>query len=177
VGPNGSGKSSLTSILAGLVVPTHGSCLLDGTPVADQPDRVALVIQNTRLQLMRPTVAEELSDLASDPGRVPPVVRRLHLAPLLSRRIDELSGGQQRRVGLAGAMARHADLIIMDEPMAGLDRQARSQLLEALASVPDESIVVVVTHDLEACRPILGHGRTGRLLRIDGGRVKETTSS
>ncbi len=174
VGGNGSGKSTLASVMAGLIVPTAGTCTLDGIPIQEQASQVTLVIQHTRLQLMRPTVREELEDLADHTTVIGPAVNRLGLNGLLHRRIDELSGGQQRRVGLAGALVRKTPLVLLDEPMAGLDQESRHQLVQALEELPQESIVVVVTHDLVASRPILQQGFRGRLLHIDNGRVRES---
>jgi energy-coupling factor transport system ATP-binding protein len=161
------------SLLAGLIVPTAGSCLLDGRPITEQPDRIGLLLQNTRLQLSRPTVDEELDDMAKDRSAISVVVRRLGLGSLLQRRIDELSGGQQRRVGLAGAILRNADVILLDEPLAGLDRGSALGLVDSLEAVRSDSIIVVVTHDLDATSTILNHGSSGRILRIHGGRVDE----
>ena len=173
VGGNGSGKSTLMSVLAGIIVPTEGSCLLDGEPVSDQPGRVGLLLQNTRLQLTRPTVSEELEDMAADDSQVPGVVAKLGLGPLLNRRIDELSGGQQRRVGLATAILRKADLLLLDEPMAGLDTASSEGLLSALDLVRPDAVVVIVTHDFEATKPFLSQGRAGRVLHIADGSVSE----
>lgn len=174
VGGNGSGKSTLASVMAGLILPTEGTCTLDGIPIQEQAAQVTLVIQHTRLQLMRPTVKEELEDLADHTTVISPAANRLGLNGLLHRRIDELSGGQQRRVGLAGALVRQTPLILLDEPMAGLDHESRHQLVQALEELPQDSIVVVVTHDLPASRPILHQGLRGRLLHIDNGRVRES---
>ncbi len=173
VGGNGSGKSTLTSLMAGLLVPTIGTCTFDGIPINEQAKLVTLVIQHTRLQLMRPTVREELQDLAGDGQPIGAAAQKLGIRSLLGRRIDELSGGQQRRVGLAGALLRSTPLVLLDEPMAGLDHASRDLLVAALNTLPPESIVVAVTHDLEASEPILEQGRRGRLLRINGGRISE----
>ena len=173
VGGNGSGKSTLMSVLAGLIVPTEGTCLLDGQPVSDQPGRVGLLLQNTRLQLTRPTVSEELEDMSTDDSQVPGIVAKLGLGPLLNRRIDELSGGQQRRVGLATAILRRAELLLLDEPMAGLDAASAKGLIAALDLVRPDAIVVIVTHDFEATKPFLSQGRSGRVLHIAEGTVTE----
>lgn len=173
VGGNGSGKSTLMAVLAGMIEPTTGTCLLDGVPISDQPERVGLLLQNTRLQLTRPTVSEELEDMTTDPFQVPGVVAKLGLGTLLNRRIDELSGGQQRRVGLATAILRKTDLLLLDEPMAGLDSASAKGLLAALDLVAPTAIVVIVTHDFEATRPFLGQGSTGRVLEIADGSVSE----
>ncbi len=173
VGGNGSGKSTLMSVLSGLIVPTEGSCELDHIPVSEQPDRVALLLQNTRLQLTRPTVSEELEDMAADASLTPGVVAKLGLGPLLNRRIDELSGGQQRRVGLATAIIRRADLLLLDEPMAGLDAKSVAGLLSALEVVRHDAIVVVVTHDFETTEPLLHQGNVGRVIEITDGAITE----
>ena len=173
VGGNGSGKSTLLSVLSGLTVPTEGNCELDGVPVAEQPERVALLLQNTRLQLTRPTVSEELEDMATDTSMVPSVVSKLGLGPLLNRRIDELSGGQQRRVGLATAILRRSELLLLDEPMAGLDSASVEGLLASLEVVRPDAIVVVVTHDYKTTEPFLNHGSNGRVLEISNGSVIE----
>lgn len=173
VGGNGSGKSTLLSVLSGLTTPTEGACELDGVPVANQPERVALLLQNTRLQLTRPTVSEELEDMATEASMVPGVVAKLGLAPLLGRRIDELSGGQQRRVGLATAILRRSELLLLDEPMAGLDAASVEGLLASLEVVRSDAIIVVVTHDYETTEPFLHHGNKGRVLEIADGSVIE----
>ncbi len=180
VGGNGSGKSTLLSVLGGLIVPTSGTCLLDGEPVSDRSDLVSIVIQNTRLQLMRPTVSEELDDFASSSAELPRVVNTLGLATLLNRRIDELSGGQQRRVGIASALLRKSQLLLLDEPMAGLDAESARGLLDALRLVAPTTIVVVVTHDLDATRALVDGADArgnGRVITLDRGRVEERQRS
>ena len=125
-GLNGSGKSTLAWIMAGLTVPTSGSCLLDGAPVSDQVGAVAISFQAARLQLMRSRVDVEVASAAGfsvrDRARVAAALATVGLdATLATRRIDQLSGGQMRRVVLAGLLARSPRALILDEPLAGLD--------------------------------------------------------
>ena len=121
-GPNGSGKSTLAWILAGLTVPTEGEALLEGEPIARQPGRVGISFQHARLQLLRPTVMADVS-LGADEDRARRSLRAVGLDAdaMGPRRVDDLSGGEQRRVALAGMLVRQPDLIVLDEPYAGLD--------------------------------------------------------
>ena len=123
-GLNGSGKSTLAWIMAGLTVPTAGTCLLDGAPVSDQVGAVAISFQAARLQLMRSRVDREIASAGGfsprDHGRVAHTLALVGLDPALGkRRIDQLSGGQMRRVVLAGLLARSPRALILDEPLAG----------------------------------------------------------
>ena len=125
-GGNGSGKSTLAWIMAGLTVPTSGACLIDGRPTHEQVGAVALSFQAARLQLMRPRVDLEVASAAGfsprEHDRVAAALAVVGLDPTLAkRRIDQLSGGQMRRVVLAGLLARSPRALILDEPLAGLD--------------------------------------------------------
>ena len=154
VGSNGSGKSTLAWIMAGVLQPSRGSCLLDGEPVGDHRGSVGLAFQHARLQLQRPTVkadllaagAEDEADAAAGLSSV-----GLDWSELSERRIDELSGGQQRRVALAGVLARRPQVLVLDEPLAGLDRPSQESLVALLARLRHDRgmTVVVISHDLE----------------------------
>ncbi len=136
-GLNGSGKSTLAWIMAGLAEPTSGSCLLDGEPATDQVGAVAISFQAARLQLMRSRVDLEVASAAGfsprDRARVIKALATVGLdATLADRRIDQLSGGQMRRVVLAGLLARSPRALILDEPLAGLDAASARGLLRLL---------------------------------------------
>jgi energy-coupling factor transport system ATP-binding protein len=153
-GLNGSGKSTLAWIMAGLTVPTVGSCLLDGAPVSDQVGAVAISFQAARLQLMRSRVDLEVASAAGfshrDHGRVIEALATVGLdAGLAKRRIDQLSGGQMRRVVLAGLLARSPRALILDEPLAGLDAASARGLLRLLEELRRTAglTVVVISHD------------------------------
>ncbi|MDG4667537.1 ATP-binding cassette domain-containing protein [Mycobacterium sp. 236(2023)] len=153
-GLNGSGKSTLAWIMAGLTVPTSGTCLLDGKPVSDQVGAVAISFQAARLQLMRSHVALEIASSAGfskyDQARVTEALNMVGLDPTLaSRRIDQLSGGQMRRVVLAGLLARSPRALILDEPLAGLDAASQRGLLRLLEDLRRRTrlTVVVISHD------------------------------
>ncbi len=157
-GENGSGKTTLAWMLAGLLRPTAGTCELDGRPVADQIGSVALAFQHARLQLQKRSVREDILSAAgprargTDPARF--VERWLGAmglpAALADRNIDALSGGQQRRVAIAGILASEPRVLVLDEPFAGLDPASRSDLVATLAAVREERnlAIVVISHDL-----------------------------
>ena len=153
-GGNGSGKSTLGWIMAGLTTPTAGECLLDGRPAHEQVGAVALKFQAARLQLMRPRVDLEVASAAGfspdDHARVIAALEVVGLdAALAKRRIDQLSGGQMRRVVLAGLLARSPRVLILDEPLAGLDAVSQRHLLRLLVDRRRATglTVVVVSHD------------------------------
>lgn len=172
-GGNGSGKSTLAWIMAGLTAPTNGTCLLDGRPISEQVGAVALKFQAARLQLMRPRVALEVASAAGfspdDHDRVIAALAVVGLdAAVAKRRIDQLSGGQMRRVVLAGLLARSPRILILDEPLAGLDAASQRGLLRLLADRRRDTglTVVVISHDfagLEELCPRTLHLRDGSL--------------
>ncbi len=167
VGTNGSGKSTLAWILAGLVAPTAGRALIGGQPLTDHDDLVGFVIQHTRLQLLRPTIGSELDSFTEDRSHQRAALDAIGFSPAdRGRRIDDLSIGQQRRVGLAVQLARRTPVLVLDEPMAGLDRPSRQALAAAIANLGAEVTVITVTHDLDDSKP-LGH----RLLHLVDGRL------
>ncbi len=175
-GRNGSGKTTLARILAGLAQHSAGDI--------DEAEGVrrALAHQHVRLQLLRPTVNAELHSLAGvrTDGRAPQTDVMRHqtratnlvtsidlfeLDHLLHRRIDELSGGEQRRVLLAGLVARGVSLLVLDEPLAGLDAAGRSDLAVTLDRVRMAGTsIVVVSHDIDWSPPHVDQ----RLRLVDG---------
>jgi energy-coupling factor transport system ATP-binding protein len=170
-GHNGSGKSTLAWIMAGLLVPTEGEATLDGRPLPECVGQVGVAFQHARLQLFRPTVFRDVAFGANlDRDTVAGALEEVGLDPaeMSERRIDELSGGEQRRVALAGLLVRRPRLLVLDEPLAGLDDETRSTLLAVLARLRDRHRVatIVVSHDLEAAP-----GLADRLVVLDGGQL------
>jgi energy-coupling factor transport system ATP-binding protein len=152
VGPNGSGKSTLAWILAGLLTPSEGKVTIDDGPLSIADGHTAMAFQHARLQLLRPNVADDVRfGLDIDDAGVDKALSDVGLAPdrFRERRIDELSGGEQRRVALAGVLARKPRLLVLDEPLAGLDAPSREALVQVLGRMPEDLTTVVVTHDTE----------------------------
>ncbi|WP_083870579.1 ATP-binding cassette domain-containing protein [Nocardia aobensis] len=157
VGGNGSGKSTLAWIMAGLVVPTTGSCrLCDYTgsrPVHKRIGAVELAFQHSRLQLQRQTVGAEIEDWGGHGTGSGAVGRALDAVGLdramASRSIEELSGGQAKRVVLAAIVASRPQVVVLDEPLAGLDPQGRAEVVELLARLRDSGLtLIVISHDV-----------------------------
>jgi energy-coupling factor transport system ATP-binding protein len=180
-GGNGSGKSTLAWIMAGLTIPTEGVCLLDGRPVSNQVGAVAISFQAARLQLMRGRVDHEVASAAGfspeDADRVISALAGVGLDPdLARRRVDQLSGGQMRRVVLAGLLSRAPRALILDEPLAGLDAAGQRSLVHMLHGLRRAGLtLVVISHDFsglgDLCPRVL-HLRAGKVdcaTRADGG--------
>lgn len=170
-GGNGSGKTTLAWILAGLLSPTEGQALLDGSPIAESEGQVGLGFQHARLQLFRPTVAADvrfgtglgdaqLDELLNLVGLPPPRYR--------DARIDALSGGELRRVALAGLLVRRPRLLVLDEPFAGLDAPARERLVEVVERLQrsSDTATVIISHDIAETAPL-----ADRAIVLHEGRV------
>jgi energy-coupling factor transport system ATP-binding protein len=171
VGHNGSGKSTLAWILAGLLVPSEGTTELGGIPIAHQIGRVGLSFQHARLQLLRPTVLDEIKTAAGVDDRTAfDALAGVGLAQvgIAGRRIDELSGGQLRRVVLAGVLASEPVAVVLDEPFAGLDAEGRDELDRLLTRLRNEHDIalVIVSHDYD-----LPEGLVDRVVELRDGRV------
>jgi energy-coupling factor transport system ATP-binding protein len=159
--------------MAGLTVPTTGTCVLDNRVVSEQVGAVAIQFQAARLQLMRSRVDLEVASAGgfspADHARVTEALAAVGLdAELAKRPIDQLSGGQMRRVVLAGLLARSPRVLILDEPLAGLDAASQRDLVQLLAHRRRSTnlTVVVISHDfagLEELCPRTLHLRDGRL--------------
>lgn len=166
-GANGSGKTTLMRLLAGLIPPTEGSILLEGDPLRGPSRDIGLVFQHAPLQLLRPTVLAEVRSLAgtNDHDVISAAMTAVGFDPDVDggRRVAELSGGQQRRVLLAGLAGRQCKVAILDEPLAGLDRAGR----ELLTTLIDQLLaagtaVIVVSHD-----PGWARERADRIVSLD----------
>ena len=179
-GGNGSGKSTLAWIMAGLTAPTTGSCLVGGRPADECVGDVAIAYQAARLQLLRSRVDLEVASAAGfspyDTSRVVSALATVGLdGSLAGRRVDQLSGGQMRRVVIAGLLARWPRALILDEPLAGLDAASQRGLLRLLTDLRLNTglTVIVISHDfagLEELCPRTLHLDRGVLAPVGGMR-------
>lgn len=181
VGGNGSGKTTLAWIMAGLIAPTEGTCLLygvgktgEGSPVTEHVGEVGLAFQHSRLQLQQPIVGDDIMAVGGEKVGTGEVAHALEAVGLpreiAARRIDALSGGQMRRVVLAGLIARKPKVLVLDEPLAGLDPDARDEVIALLAQLrADGMTIVIISHDFTS----LGQLCTRRVLLADGTLVPD----
>ncbi|MFC0360153.1 ATP-binding cassette domain-containing protein [Kytococcus schroeteri] len=164
LGANGAGKSPLLRAVVALQPLDGGSVTLDGAPVRQVRERVGFLPQDN-LRRSRFTVWEHLAYMCwlkrlDDRAAASEVDRLLGLVGLEERaddRIRALSGGMRRRVGIASALVADPEVIVLDEPTAGLDMGQRDSLNDLLHRVSQEAIVVISTHIVE---DVLDHADT-----------------
>ena len=167
IGHTGSGKSTLIQHLNGLLKPSSGTIFLDGTDIWAEPKkirnvrfRVGLVFQYPEYQLFEDTVRKDVAFGPKNMGLAADEVERRVLAALSAVGLDAsvldkspfaLSGGQKRRVAIAGVMAMEPEVLILDEPTAGLDPRGRESILQLLRDYHERrgSTVVLVSHSME----------------------------
>ncbi len=163
LGPNGAGKSTLALLLGGLLTPTSGRVAatesLAGADAGRPPhkwraralaSRIGSVFQNPEHQFVTPRVRDELALGAADPARADELLVRLRLDALAEANPHTLSGGEQRRLSVATALAAAPRLLILDEPTFGQDRRTWAELVSLLASLRDDGHgIVAVTHDTD----------------------------
>lgn len=180
VGPNGSGKSTLALLVAGLLRPARGRVALDGAepwslPARHLVARVGTVFQDPEHQFVTGRVDEELMVGPLRTGRYAPDARRiaadllerLHLAHLAAANPFTLSGGEQRRLSVATALATAPPLLVLDEPTFGQDRRTYAELVALLAAHCDGGgATLFATHDLDLVAAL-----ADRTLPLAGGRA------
>ena len=181
LGPSGCGKSTLMRIVAGIEVPTSGRVLIDGADVTDLPPQkrdVAMVFQNYALyphMSVRDNLGFGLrmrgTERDAAARRVAEVADSLGITTLLERKPAQLSGGQRQRVALGRAIARHAKVFLLDEPLSNLDVQLRVTTRAELARLHRSLQVpmLYVTHDQEEAMTLgdrVAVMQAGRFLQI-----------
>lgn len=156
IGPNGSGKSTILNAIAGLIRPTRGRL---SVPAATRiPPAFAYVLQSTRVNEAMPVTVREVVGMGryaslglfrpfrpEDRALCASAMERLGIADLADRHLDELSGGQRQRVFVAQGLAQAAELLLLDEPITGLDLPSTERIRAAIAGERDRGVTVVVT--------------------------------
>jgi manganese transport system ATP-binding protein len=157
IGPNGSGKSTLLNVIAGLVEPSEGEIEVDV-----DPGRLAYVMQATKVNENLPVTVREVVAMGryatvgaygwpgpEDRAAVETAMERLGISALASRHLNDLSGGQRQRVFVAQGLAQDHDMLLLDEPMTGIDLTTAQAIDEVIHSeTEDGCTVIMTTHDL-----------------------------
>jgi NitT/TauT family transport system ATP-binding protein len=160
VGPSGAGKSTLLRCIAGLLMPSGGTMLLDGQPIVEPPAKLAVVFQDYSRSLMPwMSVAQNVMLPLRSKGygkreqakRADEALAAVGLTAASTQYPWQLSGGMQQRVAIARALAYEPEALLMDEPFASVDAQTRSDLEDLILSVRDKFgvTVLLVTHDID----------------------------
>ncbi len=167
IGHTGSGKSTLVQAIGGLIEPDEGQVLLDGKDIWENRKeirnhrfRVGLVMQYPEYQLFEETIRKDIAfgprnmDLSEEEieERVIEAAKFVELAPyLLEKSPFELSGGEKRRAAIAGVIAMRPDVLVLDEPAAGLDPRGRKAIFKNIAEYrkATKKTVIIVSHSME----------------------------
>lgn len=178
IGPNGSGKSSMLHAFGGLLRPAGGTLEVFGTSAAAASSRVAYVLQATAVNEALPVTVREVVAMGryaargllrrltkEDYAAVDMALDRLKLGDLQRRHLRELSGGERQRVFVAQGLVERADLLLLDEPLTGLDIPSHERIDEVIAEERAAgTTVVLTTHEIGEA------ARTDHVLLL-GGRV------
>ena len=165
LGPNGAGKSTLFLHFNGILQPSAGEVLINGRPInydkkslMDVRQKVGIVFQNPDDQLFAPTVMEDVAFGPMNLGlskeevekRVNESLKRVGMAEFKKKAPHHLSGGQKKRVAIAGILAMRPEIMVLDEPTSGLDPKGASQILKILYELNKEGMTIIIsTHDVD----------------------------
>ena len=167
IGHTGSGKSTLVQHLNGLLKPSEGDVLLDGKNIWEDPkkirsirSRVGLVFQYPEYQLFEDTVYKDIAFGPKNMGlnddeiasRIAEICEIVGIKPdYLEKSPFDLSGGEKRRVAIAGVMAMQPEIIVFDEPVAGLDPKGRADVVKMIGDYRDKynATVLIISHNME----------------------------
>lgn len=161
IGPNGSGKSTLLNVISGLIEPSMGSLTVDV-----ETARISYVMQSTKVNEALPVTVREVVTMGryaavgpygrmtdEDRRAVDRALERTSITDIASRHIHDLSGGQRQRVLVAQGLAQDHDLLLLDEPLTGVDLTTAQAIDEVIHDESDEGCTVVMTtHDLSEAR-------------------------
>ncbi len=160
LGPNGAGKTTTMRMITGFLTPTSGSVYVDGYDIGEQPieakRRLGYLAEGapsyqemTGMQFLK-FIAQARGIAKSESGaRIAGVVERVHLHGVLDQRIETLSKGYKRRVGLAQALVHDPRVLILDEPTDGLDPIQKREVRSLISELARDKVVILSTHILE----------------------------
>lgn len=165
IGPNGAGKSTLFSHFNGLTEPTSGCVKIEGKPISFEKDellkvrqKVGIVFQDPNDQLFAPTVKEDIAFGPMNLGlsydevekRVEDALKMVGMENYEDKTPHHLSGGQQKRIAIAGIIAMKPELMILDEPTAGLDPDGVEKVLNIMNQLNKDGMTLIISsHDID----------------------------
>lgn len=166
VGPNGAGKSTLIKAALGVVKPLSGDCLFFGQPIESSRERIAYVPQRASVDWDFPARARDVVAMglfrelgllrpfgSRERARVDEALHLVDMVPFADRQIGQLSGGQAQRVFIARALVANADLLLLDEPLAGVDNATETAIMRVLTDLSAAGkTIVAVHHDLSTLK-------------------------
>ncbi len=192
IGPNGAGKSTLLKALLGLIKPLSGSVLFYGTSFAKVKEQIAYVPQKGSIDWDFPITVfdvvlmgryRKLKGLKwyrkADKEAALKILERLEMGALAERQISALSGGQQQRLFIARALLQEANILLLDEPFAAVDKATEEVIIQILKDLRDEGkTILVVHHDLKMAHEyfdkalllntsLVAYGKTEEVLSAD----------
>ncbi len=182
VGPAGSGKSTSAFLLAGLLRPQNGEIRIDGISITEYGlkelrKKIGISWQMPEAVLMGPTVAEDMNSIIGNLGLpeadISAVLEKVNLSGFETRIVDSLSGGEKRKVSLAGTLIADPDVVILDEPAAFLDPYSQIELVEIIERLAEMGkAILVIGHDLPFLAEI-----TDRIIGLrSGNKVFDVTA-
>ncbi|MBI5868691.1 MAG: ABC transporter ATP-binding protein [candidate division Zixibacteria bacterium] len=178
LGPNGAGKSTLMRILATTTKPTSGTAIWNGTDIRKNPDSIREVLgylpqdfgvypNLSAVEFLQYIAAIKGIEAGAAKRRIAELLALVNLGEARKRPLGSYSGGMKQRVGIAQALLNDPELLIVDEPTAGLDPEERVRFRNLLSELAGERIVILSTHivsDVEAVATTIALIGTGRLL-------------
>ena len=155
-GPNGSGKSTLVALIGGLLKPQTGNIEIDGVDIASLNSKGQAALRSIAPQRRSFTLAftvQEVLNFLPKAARIKDsaaIIEKLNLNDLLSRKVTEVSIGQQERVSLALALTQSANYYLLDEPFSAQDSQSIEGILQIISELRKEKGVLVISHNQDA---------------------------
>jgi len=173
LGPNGAGKSTMFLNLVGMLKPTKGEILVDGQPIKyskkglnDLRKKIGIVFQNSDQQIFYSIVQDDITFALHNLGveesiiqeRLQQVLIDLDIVKLKDRPVQYLSGGQKKRVAIAGILILNSEWILLDEPTAGLDPDGKQRMIKLIALLKAKGQKIIVSsHDMDFMYEVCDH--------------------
>lgn len=171
VGPNGAGKSTLLKSILGFERPLSGSVTLFSLPLKKALDRIAYVPQRASVNWDFPITVYDVVKMGryrhfglfvrnknKEKEKILQALKEMQIEDLKDRQISQLSGGQKQRVFIARALCQNADLLIMDEPLAGVDKTSEKIIMDKIKALQNQGkTIVCVHHDLNTLKDYFDH--------------------